>query len=115
MGDGSRTRSNIHLRQSLLVVQYVLLRRLFGYSKTDVPGRWTKDTRHLYSTCRASIRTEFPFGNIPSVRFLGTENLHPVEPVDCRCGKDGRAEVLPNPDVDLSSSSRLQPPAGRSE
>ena len=46
----------LHLRQSLLVVQHVLVGRLRGHAAADVPGRWPQAARHLHPTCVTARR-----------------------------------------------------------
>jgi hypothetical protein len=46
----ARAASRLHLRETVLVVQYVLDRRLVDHAAADVPGRWAQGIRRLHAS-----------------------------------------------------------------
>src|SRR5581483_9306163 len=111
LGLRARARSRIHLRQSVLVVQYVLRGRLLGHTAAHVSRRRSQNPRSLPPPLRNASRTSKPPGDVSAVPVLGTGRFHPRLAMDRRCGETRRAEIVSHSDARLSAAPRLRPAA----
>ena len=113
LGGGPASRSRLHVRQALLVVQHVQRGDLVRDAAPHVPRRRPQDPRHLHPAGRAPRRAERPPRPVPALPVLGAGHRPRVEPLDRRL----RAPRLRHQETDaharLPPAPRLQPPAAR--
>jgi predicted AlkP superfamily pyrophosphatase or phosphodiesterase len=72
LGGGSSDRSFLHLRETILVVQYALDGGLHSHAPSHLPGGWRETPRHLYPTVGTQRGVESEAGPIPPVSILGS-------------------------------------------
>ncbi len=115
LGARARTRSHVHVRQRVLVVQHVFDRGLHRHAAADVSGRRPEAARRLHRAGRSARRAASEARDVPPLQLLGAEGLDRVQPLDRRIGEARRAEILADALARLPAAPRLQPAARRSE
>ncbi len=106
LGGSEAAQSRLHVRQYVLVVQYVLHRGHKCDAAADVSGRWAQNSRSLCRAAGVARRAQPAPRQLPPVQLLGANDHARVEPVDC-------ARYLPRPQDTPADAHALLPSASR--
>src|SRR5262245_2460360 len=96
LGSGEESRSNLYLRQYLLVVQHVFDGELRRHPAAGLSRGRAQDSRLLEQPARSSPQAPEADGPVPALQVLGAVHVDRFNPLDRRSGDSTRSDGEPD-------------------